>query len=75
MNESVAAIVGAFTRNYLLERTRCATPPEGERNYHSFYQLLAGGRDAAFPAAPVPWTPPPYHSVAENAEAFCWDAW
>ena len=35
-------IVGAHTRNYLLERTRCATPPEGERNYHSFYQLLRG---------------------------------
>ena len=35
----------------------------------------AAGRDAAFPAAPVPWTPPPNHIVAESAEAFCWDAW
>ena len=35
----------------------------------------AAGRDAAFPAAPVPWTPPPNHIVAESAEAFCWAAW
>ena len=35
-------ISGAYTRNYLLERTRVATVPKGERNYHAFYQLLAG---------------------------------
>ena len=42
-------IVGAFTRNYLLERTRCAAPPEGERNYHSFYHLVTGGGAVAGP--------------------------
>ena len=35
-------IIGAFTRNYLLERTRVSAAPSGERNYHAFYQILAG---------------------------------
>ena len=35
-------IIGATTRNYLLEKTRVSAPPSGERNYHAFYQLLSG---------------------------------
>ena len=36
-------IVGARMNQYLLEKSRVPTVSEGERNYHSFYHLVAGG--------------------------------
>ena len=42
MFDSSNEIVGARIRTYLLERSRLVFQPESERNYHIFYQLLAG---------------------------------
>ena len=42
MFSAQSKIVGARIRTYLLERSRLVFQPESERNYHIFYQLMAG---------------------------------
>src|ERR1700712_2038553 len=46
MFNSSTEIIGAKFRTYLLERSRLVFQPLKERNYHIFYQLVAGATEA-----------------------------
>ncbi|ERF69328.1 hypothetical protein EPUS_04033 [Endocarpon pusillum Z07020] len=45
MFDERTSIIGARIRTYLLERSRLVFQPLKERNYHIFYQLIAGATD------------------------------
>lgn len=59
-------IAGAKIDTYLLEKVRLVTQNKGERNYHVFYQMLAGGADADISRWAVDRDPNAYHFLAQS---------
>lgn len=61
------SIVGGSIVNYLLEKSRIPFQAEGERNYHIFYQLLAGGEaDPELKSALCLKDPEEYHYLNQS---------
>ncbi|KAG5463089.1 MAG: P-loop containing nucleoside triphosphate hydrolase protein, partial [Olpidium bornovanus] len=63
-------IVGAKIRTYLLERSRLVLQPQTERNYHIFYQLVAGAPPSEKKELGLGSTFEDFHSLKQGSQGY-----
>ncbi|KAK8394631.1 hypothetical protein O3P69_005830 [Scylla paramamosain] len=58
--------IGGHVQNYLLEKSRVVLQQQGERNFHSFYQVLFGATDAELSRLKLKRNVNAYHFIRQG---------